>query len=142
MPEVLFNWHCILIVGFRYTNTSFPTTWQRLSKVFSGPLPVYLVAFGLALQAKLDSINCTHGDAHTEETQPRPDTPQGSPPRPTPEPGSPRRPAYVPCHHPHPPIKKSPCVALPSLTKLILTCLNSCRTILISTMLQRERLTD
>ena len=39
--SVYLAWH--IIVWFRYTNTSFLTTWRRHSKVFSGPLPAYLV---------------------------------------------------------------------------------------------------
>ena len=39
-------------------------------------------------------------------------------------------------------IKKSRCAALPSLTRLTLTCFNSCRITSINAMLQRERLTD
>ena len=39
-------------------------------------------------------------------------------------------------------IEKSPCIALPSLTELTLTCFNSCSIISISAMLRRERLTD
>ena len=98
-------------------------------------------ATNLVLQAKLDSIKCEHGDAYgiqphfgilTISTHPGIGFVKtlclctmisflvGLPPS----------------------IEKSPLVALPSLTRLTLTCLNSCSTISISAMLWRERLTE
>jgi 3-oxoacyl-ACP reductase-like protein len=99
-------------------------------------------ATSLALQAKLDSINCEHGDAYIEGIQPHFD--------------------ILKARHFDSswnwvrqdallmyydiifgwPIEKSPLVALPSLTGLTPTCFNSCSTILISVMLRRERPTD
>ena len=105
-------------------------------------------ATSLALQAKLDSINREHGDAYIEGIQPHFDNLKarhfdsswnwarqdallmyygdiifGR--------------LLVPLS-----IEKSPRVALPSLTGLTLTCFNSCSTISVSVMLQREKPTD